>query len=476
MSEIHLSCDTVVIGAGSAGIEAYKSATQRGVKCILVESGPLGTSAKRTGDTPMSTLMAAGRLTHSVNELHKFGIKANFDFAIDTDRVLNDLRKVRSKETGEVLSFIYQIPEHNRLIGKARFLDEHNIMVNDTHIVTFKTVVVATGSVPIVPYELSRYGVEGGVYTVNDLFDLDHLPNSIAIFGSNREGIQIGQALSYLGIKVVVFGSNNLWDLTDDAVIDTATDAFKERFDIVISSYITAFEKYEHGFGIYYLDANNFENLLNVESVLSANVRFPKLEGLNLRELGVKLNRQGCIVVDEKTMQTSVDHIFAAGDVTSVSMTTSKAKHTGSVAGSNAADFPNLTKKDPILNVNVLYSDPELAIVGMSYSEVKQRAKEGKPFVSSEVRTNDGHFRATHKTGGILRIYCDEESHKLLGAELCLYRGGSIAHFIAMAIQQGLTVENIANMTYFSPSYEEVVQKACIIAQKNLERKSQGLR
>lgn len=724
MSEIVLTCDTVVIGAGTAGVEAFKAATDEGVNCVLVESGPLGTSAKRSGDTPISTLMAAGRVSRALMELEKHGIKGMYELGVglDLDQVLNNVRAVRAKDTSEVLSFIYRIAEEKRLIGKARFLDAHSLMVNESHLVRFKTAVVATGATSIIPYELNQYSAQalaekaareartqaeltgsapelpypqvttGGVYTPQELFELDHLPNSMAIFGSNREGLQIGQALAYLGVKVVVFGQHNIWKLTDESVIDAAIDAFKDRFDLVLESFTTAIDKYEQGFGIYYMDGTNYENILGVDTILVANVRYPKLEGLNLRSLGVEFERSGCIKIDPKTMQTSTPQIFAAGEVTDLDLTIVNCRNDGKVAGINAArqalkmpELPPLEQvapesehearymgrgpataqpaaahayaqalgltsvkraaapasgtanpnaagasvaeeeatpervivaadaalaadlaadqagaqavdstgdqvtgelaggeqagdssagakcgdkkanqalplgagassalyhyrdsagqevdaaalaapeaeqsfdvyevrrntlekwahkiehgtnvlqhpgeitpelqaeikaqreagrpvqfmeRVPDFKLDILHTDPELALVGLSYEEVKERARHGHPFVSSEVRATEGRYRITHQEGGILRLYCDEVSHVVLGAEMCLHDAGHLAHFLAQAIASQRTVEQLYALPYFSSSYEEIIKSAAEQALKNIARKGLGL-
>lgn len=474
MSEKVLTCDTIIIGAGSAGIEAYKAATATGANCILIESGPLGTSAKRTGDTPISALFFAALMSHARWDLEKFGIKNSVDFGVDTENVLNSVRAVRGKETSEVLSFIYRIPEDHRLIGKASFIDEHTVLVDEHTQVKFQTAVLAPGTVPLIPFELNQYTKQGGVYSTGDIFELDHLPNSMAIFGSSGEGLQIGQALSYLGVKVVVFGDHNLWELTDESVLDVAIDLFKERFELVLDSYTTAFEKNDLGFCIYYMDNSQYENFLNVDTVFSAGARFAKIEGLNLREIGVNLSRQGEIVVDPCTMQTSLKHIFAAGEAIDLHMTTAQAKRTGALAGKNAAIFPDCAPRKYDVALNILYSDPELAMVGLSYEQVKQRAKQGHPFVSAEVRTNEGRFRTTHHEGGILRIYCDEATHQILGSEMCLYRASHIAQYLSLVISQHMTVEDICDLCFFNLSYEEVIQQACQIAKRTLDRKQQS--
>ncbi|HIV55434.1 MAG TPA: hypothetical protein H9898_06585, partial [Candidatus Anaerobiospirillum stercoravium] len=129
----------------------------------------------------------------------------------------------------------------------------------------------------------------------------------------------------------------------------------------------------------------------------------------------------------------------------------------------------------PDFKLDILHTDPELAMVGLSYEEVKERARRGYPFVSSEVRATEGRYRITHEEGGILRLYCDEASHIVLGAEMCLHDAGHLAHFLAQAIASQRTVEQLYALPYFSSSYEEIIKEAADQAIKNIARKGQGL-
>ena len=129
----------------------------------------------------------------------------------------------------------------------------------------------------------------------------------------------------------------------------------------------------------------------------------------------------------------------------------------------------------PDFKLDILHTDPELALVGLSYEEVKERARHGHPFVSSEVRATEGRYRITHQEGGILRLYCDEATHVVLGAEMCLHDAGHLAHFLAQAIASQLTVEQLYALPYFSSSYEEIIKSAAEQALKNIARKGQGL-
>ena len=102
-----LSCHTVVIGAGTAGIEAYKHATLGGKSCIIVDTGPLGTTAQRSGELPISLLMSAGKAMHAYDDLSKCGVTFSSKLVYDTSNVLSSLRSVRARATAEVLAFMY---------------------------------------------------------------------------------------------------------------------------------------------------------------------------------------------------------------------------------------------------------------------------------------------------------------------------------------------------------------------------------
>ena len=172
-----LECETLIVGAGSAGIEAYKSAVAAGADCIIVDTGPLGTTAQRSGELPLSLLMSAGQALHSISTLSQSGIKFPSDINPDTSNVLSSLRAVRAHATSEVLSFMYRIPESKRIRGRARFLTSNSAQVDDHTVITFKTAVIATGSSPLVTYEQSRLKK---ILTTNEFFELDELPKSVS--------------------------------------------------------------------------------------------------------------------------------------------------------------------------------------------------------------------------------------------------------------------------------------------------------
>lgn len=464
-----LQCDTVVIGAGSAGLAAFRKASENGALCVLVDQGPLGTSAQRSGELPLSLLMSAGKALHDASHLEDFGIETTSNGSFNISKVLNSLRTVRSRATSEVLSFLYKIHEERRLCGQAKFLDAHTIKVEDCE-VKFKTAIIATGSSPLVTYEQSRLK---GILTANEFFDLDTIPSSIAIFGSSLAGLQIGQALSYLGVDVAVFGQRRLWDLTDDNVLTVAHRMLASRFNLYVDTFITSIEEDDNGYSIYYVDDRNFENYLHMESIIAATDRIPNIAGLNLQDIGINLDHNGCIKIDAQTMQTSVPNIFAAGEVCHDRQNTAISIAEGQYAGKNAALYPLLDKKPKDVRISIVHTDPCLAIVGLSLIEMRERAdREGKRFIVTDIKLHLGQYRSQREDGGIISMYTDIESHKVLGAEICAKCGDHIAQTLAFAISKETTVEELSKFNFYHLTYENILSEAAQEAIKTLTNSS----
>lgn len=465
-----LSCQVLVIGAGSAGIEAYKNAVTQGKDCIIVDTGPLGTTAQRSGELPVSLLMQAGLSLNAMNNLQDLGIVLPAKVSADTSNVLSSMRAVRARATAEVLSFMYKIPESKRIRGLATFIDPHCVKVDEHTQITFETAVIATGSSPLVTYEQSKLK---NILTTNEFFELEKLPKSVAIFGSSKIALELGQALSYLDVEVAVFGQRKLWSLTDDSVLTVAHQLLSSKFNLLVDTYITSMEDEidEEGYAIYYIDDRSYENYLHMQSVIAATDRIPNINGMNLPTIGIKLSRTGCILNDPLTQQTSVPHIFAAGDVCHDHQLSSIAISEGKVAGLNAATYPSLVNKPSQVPVDIVYTDPALAIVGKNLDEMREYARNTHDnFIISEVRLLQGHIRGLREDGGIINIYTSIKSHLILGAEICAYKGDQIAQFLALAMQKNMTVDELSQFTYCHLSAESVIGLAAKEALRKLNK------
>ncbi len=450
-----ISCDTAIIGGGTAGLEAYRAAQEGGADCVLVDGGRLGTTAQRSGELPASYLMSSAISAHALKSFHNKGLQIP-DLAIETSGVLGMVRAMRSRATSSVLSFLYRIPEERRLHGMVSFEDPHTFKVGNSARVHFKTAVIATGTEPLVTYEQSQIK---NIITTNEFYEQEKLPQSAAVFGSSAVGLQLGQALSYLGVDVTVFGQRMLWRLSDEEVLSSALNQLSSRFNLAVDSFITSIEPEDDGYSIYYIDGGKYENYLHTSEVIAASARIPNIAGLNLQHIGVKLTREGYIKTEPNTMQTSQKHIFAAGSVRG-STSTALAEAEGRFAGMNAARPEHLMAMPQSVNIEICYTDPVLAIAGRNFDSMIEWANEtGGSFVTAHASFKDtlGSFGVQH--GGCIGLYCDKASHQVMGAEICCSDAAHLAQLIAFAIKKGAIAEDLLDFNFAHLSAEEVLSQ-----------------
>ena len=152
-------------------------------------------------------------------------------------------------------------------------------------------------------------------------------------------------------------------------------------------------------------------------------------------------------------------------------MSTNLAKETGRVAGFNAANLPHKLEMNSSVAVHVLPTEPAAAIVGLSFNEVKERAKLGFHFVIGESHVDKGIYRCEHNAHGLIRLYCDLQNHCILGAEMCAPQCDHLAHFLALAIQKKMTADELSTFGFFHLTYEEALNDAAKSALKAINQR-----
>ena len=172
--------DVAVIGAGSAGLSAYRAARKASDSVVLIEGGPYGTTCARVGCMPSKLLIAAAEAAHSVHEASSFGVTAG-SVTVDGRAVMDRVRRERDRFVGFVVEGVEGIPQDDRLRGMASFLDDHRVKVGDDLIVEAKRIVIATGSSPSYPPSFAALGDR--LVVNDDIFEWTDLPRSVAVFG-----------------------------------------------------------------------------------------------------------------------------------------------------------------------------------------------------------------------------------------------------------------------------------------------------
>jgi dihydrolipoamide dehydrogenase len=449
-----INVDVAIIGAGSAGLAAYRAALEHTQSVVLIEGGEYGTTCARVGCMPSKLLIAAAEAAHASREAPAFGVNTG-GTEIDGRAVMERVRRERDRFVGFVLESVEGIPEEHRLRGKARFLDAHTLDVGGSTRVRADRIVIATGSSPAWP---RHFEAAGDRLVVNDdIFAWEELPGRVAVFGPGVIGLELGQALYRLGVRVHMFGIDSIvGPLTDPEVRRYAEATFADEFFLDADADVTAIERIDDEVAITFTTATGTRETVWVDYLVAATGRRPNVHGLGLEHSGLPLDDRGVPRVDETTLQVGDSHVFLAGDATNTKPLLHEAADEGRIAGRNAGRFPAVEPGRRRSPLGVVFSDPQIAMVGSSFRELAHRnIVTGK--VSFE---NQGRSRVMLKNRGLLHVYADANTGRFLGAEMLGPAAEHIGHLLAWAHQSGLTIGEMLDMPFYHPVVEEGLRTA----------------
>lgn len=453
--------DVAVIGAGSAGLVAYRNAKQHTDSVVLIEGGPYGTTCARVGCMPSKLLIAAAEAAHAFEHASMFGVFSEQPPRIDGRKVMERVKSERDRFVGFVLESVEEtIAAEDKIRGYAQFIDAHTLQVDDHTRIEARSVVIATGSRPSYPGFFK--GAGSRLILNDDVFDWDDLPSSVAVFGPGVIGLELGQALHRLGVKVWMFGVGGLLGpFTDPELRDTANAIFSEEMYLDTDSNVELIEEVEDGVALRFVDKEGVTQNIKVDYLLAATGRSPNVDKIGLENLDLKLDERGVPVVNPFTMQCSLPHIFIAGDASNLIPLLHEAADQGRIAGRNAASFPDIRaglRRSPIA---VVFSDPQIAIVGMNRKHVEEQYSTCDCYAVGKVSfTNQGRSRVMGKNKGALHVYAEQGTGRFLGAEMIGPAAEHIAHLLAWAHQNKMTVAQMLDMPYYHPVVEEGLRTA----------------
>ncbi|MWL89246.1 dihydrolipoyl dehydrogenase [Cupriavidus sp. SW-Y-13] len=458
-----IQTDVAVIGAGTAGLAAYRAAIAAGKRAVIIEGGEYGTTCARVGCMPSKLLIAAAEAAHEARHTAAFGVHVDGPVRIEGREVMQRVRNERDRFVGFVVRGTESIPEADRLRGFAQFIDNTVLQVGDDTVVRASRVVIATGSRPAVP---PSFNVFGDRLIINDdVFSWEDLPRSVAVFGPGVIGLELGQALSRLGVRVRVFGvGGGVGPLSDPAIRAYAAEAFNAEFPLLPDARVTDMRREGNEAVIAFETPSGNVATERFDYVLAATGRRPNVDKLALENTALKLDARGVPVFDPITLQCGDAPVFIAGDANNVLPLLHEASDEGRIAGENAARWPdvrNLTRRAPIA---VVFSDPQIAMVGKRFADLTPGS-----FVTGEISFEDqGRSRVMLKNKGLMHVYADRATGRFLGAEWLGPRAENIAHLLAWAYQQDLTIAQMLAMPFYHPVVEEGLRTALRDAEAKL--------
>lgn len=448
-----LKVDVAVIGAGSAGMRAWRSAVQQGARAVLIEDGPYGTTCARVGCMPSKLLIAAAEAAHCAAHAAPFGVHVE-GVRIDGREVMDRVRSERDRFVGFSVRSVESMPEEDKLRGRARFLSDTMLDVGGHTCVEARSVVIATGTRPNIP---AQYRLLGDRAIVNDdVFDWTNLPNSVLVVGAGVIGLELGQALSRLGVRTrILQRSLHVGGLRDPLVYQSALAAFQQELDICLEAAILDVRRVGDEAEIRYQLPGSAEVTERFDYVLLAAGRTPNLDDLGLENTSARLDARGMPAYDAASLQIGDTPIFIAGDVNGVLPLLHEAADDGAIVGRNAALYPKVEPGERRAPLSIVFTDPQLAAVGLRFNELPADAAVGEVDFS-----NQGRSRVMLKNRGKLRVYAERGSGVFLGAEMAGPSMEHISHLLAWAVQQKLTVDQMLAMPYYHPVVEEGLRTA----------------
>lgn len=438
-----------VIGAGSAGLFSLGALRKSSTDFVIINSGHLGTTCARVGCMPSKVLIQAAEYYHDRKHLAVAGIDGGENLTVHIPRVLQHVRNLRDTFVGGVMGNFNKGPAKKLIEGQARFVAPNIVEVNGERIEA-EAFILATGSRPVVPQAWQAFGDR--VLTTDSLFEQQDLPGSIAVLGLGAIGLEIGQALSRLGINVTgIDMADTVGGLQDEAVRDEAVKLIGAEFDLWLGA---PAEVEDNGDGRLKVRAGSREVI--VDKILVSLGRRPNIDSLDLAAADVELDQRGMPQINPNTMQIPGTRLFVAGDSTADRALLHEAGDEGRIAGFNAlaVEVKQFQRKTPFA---IAFCDPNIAMVGARWDELKQRQD-----VAVGARNFDTQARARvmQKNAGLIHIYAAKADGRILGAEMISPRGEHMAHHIAWAMEQKLTVWDMIAKPFYHPVIEEGLQNA----------------
>ena len=458
MPHVH---DVILLGAGTAGLAALREVRKRSDDFLLVNAGPWGTTCARIGCMPSKVLIEAANAFHARTKLEAFGVRGGEALRVDLPAVLERVRALRDFYVSGVLQATDDLGER-RIDGHGRLLGPGRVEVNgrERHA---RSVIIATGSRPVLPPAWAALGER--VFTTDTLFEREDLPRRIGVVGLGAIGIEMAQALARLGIEVTAFArSERLAGLRDPAINATLRALLEQEFTLHTGHEV---ELQAAGDGVAVLAGGR---RTEVDAVLVAIGRRPNLDGIGLETLGVPLDDKGqpdiepgSLLVGGGKNEPGSPRVFLAGDVNAHAPILHEAADEGFIAGRNAmAGTPVCYRRRTPLGL--VFSDPPAAYVGIRHQELPADAVAGMVDFGRQ-----GRARAAQKNAGRLHVYAAPGDGRLLGAELCAPGGEQLAHLLALAVDQQLTVFDLLRMPIYHPVLEEGLRTALRDAGKQVD-------
>lgn len=458
VGDFPVEVDTLVVGAGPGGYVAAIRAAQLGQKVTIVDKGALGGVCLNVGCIPSKALISAGHKAAEASGIEELGIKAE-NVSIDFSKVQEWKDSIVNKLTSGVEGLL-KGNKVDIVSGEAYFVDGNTAKVMDeksSQTYKFKNCIIATGSRPI---EIPGFAFSERVLDSTGALSLKEVPKRLVVIGGGYVGSELGSVYANFGTEVTFLeGAKDILGGFEKQMTQLVKKRLKKKGAAIVTEALAkSAEETTNGVKVTY-EVKGKEETVEADYVLVTVGRKPNTDEIGLEQVGIELDERGLIKTD-KQCRTSVDNIYAIGDVTSGPQLAHKASYEGKIAAE--AISGEKSEIDYIGIPAVAFTDPELATVGLTEEQAKDKGynvKVGKfPFGAN------GRALSLGNTDGFLKLITREEDGLVLGGQIAGPNASDMISEIALAVEAGMTAEDIALTIHPHPTLGEITMEAAEVA------------
>jgi mercuric reductase len=444
--------DLIVIGAGSAARDAANTAARKhAARVALIEKERWGGSCPNVACQPTKAYLVAAELAHDVNALApKIGVEAG-RASVDLARVYawkEGLKKPQAQWVEEL-----QAKGYATYTGEATLLDARTVQVGED-VLEADRILIASGSRTAVP-PIEGLEEVGWLDHVSAL-ELTELPKSLLVVGGGAVGLEFGQMFTRFGSRVTIADAADRIAPASDAEASAtlAASLADEGLTIATSVFVKSVRR-EGGEIVALIAPRDGTDQYEVRAaqILLASGRVPNLEGLSVEALGIETTKAG-IAVDEH-LRTSVEGIWAAGDVTAVAQLTPIAQYQARIAVADMFGEDGPTADYSVVPT-AIFTDPELGGVGLTEEQAREQGLEVGTVTNDHVR----RFSFIEAKHGLFKIVFDRSSRRVLGLHVVSRNAGDIVQGLSIGLRLGATVDELAAMHHIFPTFGEGIKAA----------------
>ncbi|CAH0121414.1 MULTISPECIES: dihydrolipoyl dehydrogenase [unclassified Paenibacillus] len=455
VGDASLDIDTLVIGAGPGGYVAAIRAAQLGQSVLIVDKSDWGGVCLNRGCIPSKALISAAHQYESANHASHYGITMD-NVRVDFAKVQEFKQGVVNKMSGGV-SALLKGNKVQMFQGEAMFINENEARVfneQESPRYRFKNCIIATGSRPI---ELKAFPYGGRILSSTEALELQELPKSMIVIGGGYIGAELSQMFAKFGTKITIIeGAETVLPGFDKELTRLVQKKMeKSGFEIHTSAQAQSATQTEKDVTVKFTVGGE-EKEVTAEYLLVTVGRRPNTDGeLGLDLIGIKMTDRGLIEVDNQG-RTNIPHIFAIGDIVPGLALAHKASYEGKVAAEAIAGMPSVVDYKCI--PAVCFTDPECSSVGYNEAEAKEKGYKTK--VGKFPYAGNGRAVSLNGADGFVKIVADADTGLILGGQIVGIEASNLISEIALAIEMGATLEDIALTIHAHPTLGELVMEA----------------